>query len=476
MSLINKVLSDLEDRHAFPSLQPQSVLSDLRSAQEYAHTRGAGSRPVVGLGVLLMVVAAALLLGREPPPLPPVAKPFVVAPATAPMPAAAPRAERRVEPVAATELQLKLDSLPVPAAGTEPVPVPAAADAVAKLLNFDVASEGNAAAIRLVFNHPPRYSLHILEQPSRLLVQMPKIELSPLRDLDPAGLIDRLRFGGDHDVSKLIFDLNQPVEIAGARVVSGPGDVYRLEIRLSAAAAPQEAAAGIDRREETFASVPVAMPEAAPEPARTVVAPAMELVRHPLPGAGSAESDFQQGANAYRAGDMAAAIDHFHRAITAEPRHLQARRFLVTVLADQGDVDNARRFAEDGLGYDPRDPVLLRTLARIHFEQGDAGTALQVLARGQPALEDDPDYYALLAAILQRQAKHLEAADIYGRLLRFDPQRGVWWGGFGISMEALGRPVEARNAFERAQRDASAPANLRRYAAERVAAIRAQSG
>jgi MSHA biogenesis protein MshN len=210
---------------------------------------------------------------------------------------------------------------------------------------------------------------------------------------------------------------------------------------------------------------------AAPE-AEVVVAPAMEVVRRAPPQAGSAEKHFEQGAAAYRVGDMAAAIEFFHRAIAAEPGHLKARRFLVAVLLDQRDFESARRFAEEGLNHHARDPVLLRTLASVHFEQGDTDAALAVLSRNRPALKDDPDYYALMAAILQKQARHVEAAELYSSLLRLDPQRGVWWAGFGISLEALGRRAEAQGAFERVRADTSAPADLRRYATERIAAMR----
>jgi MSHA biogenesis protein MshN len=243
--------------------------------------------------------------------------------------------------------------------------------------------------------------------------------------------------------------------------------VHALEIRLGAAGRSEEAPADVDIMEGLIAEAMLAEPEAA----EVVVSPAMEVVRRSPPPAGSAETHFQQGAAAYRVGDMAAAIEFFHQAIAAKPDHLKARRFLVAVLVNQRDFESARGFAEEGLNHHARDPVLLRMLASIHFEQGDTDAAMAVLSRNRPALKDDPDYYALMAAILQKQTRHSEAADLYSSLLRLDPQRGVWWAGFGISLEALGRRAEARGAFERVQRDASAPMDLRRYATERIAAM-----
>jgi Tfp pilus assembly protein PilF len=371
----------------------------------------------------------------------------------------------------APELRLKLAVMDMQSAANAPAP---AADssvpfAKPKLLNVDVSSNGFEAAISLVFTSPPRYSLHVLEQPARLLVQMPRIDMSAqgVQPLAAVGLVKGLRFGGDNGTSKLIFDLDRPVEISSARMVPGPGDVYAMEIRLGAVGQEEEAPAAIDIMEGLATETVLAEPEA-----EVVVPPAMEVVRRTPPPTGSAEKHFQQGAAAYRVGDMAAAIDFFHRAIAAEPDHLKARRFLVAVLLDQRDFESARRFAEEGLNHHARDPVLLRTLASIHFEQGDTDAALAILSRNRPVLKDDPDYYALMAAILQKQARHSEAAELYSSLLRLDPQRGVWWAGFGISLEALGRRAEAQGAFERVRSDASAPADLRRYATERIAAMR----
>jgi MSHA biogenesis protein MshN len=475
MSLINRVLHDLEDRHAFLSMQPQSVLSDLRSAQDYAQNRNANNRFVLFLGVLLILGAAAVLIGRELP------APALLSAREIPEPKAraetrpAPAVEPAVTPKPAPirELHLKLDDLPVVAVTAAPAdaPVMSAPGPEPRLLNLEVTSDGYAAVINLLFDRPPRYSLHVLENPPRLLVQLPKIEMPPqsLRALPAAGLIEGLRIGGEGGTSKLIFDLKGPVEIADARITPGSGDVYRFEIRLSATQRPEDTILGLAEEIQVPDDVEPVIVQPATQPT-------MEVVRRAPPPTGSAEREFQAGAGAYRIGDMAAAIDYFHRAIVAEPGHLKARRFLVSILVQQGDLESAARYAEEGLRFHQQDPVLLRVLARIHFEQGDTDAALGVLARGHPALQDDPDYYALMAAILQKQAKHAESAELYGRLLQLDPQRGVWWAGLGISLEAIGRPTEARRAFERAQRDVSAPANLRSYSAERIAAIGGKSG
>src|SRR5690606_25018091 len=114
--------------------------------------------------------------------------------------------------------------------------------------------------------------------------------------------------------------------------------------------------------------------------------------------------------------------------------------------------------------------------ARILLQDGEAESALGILGRAAPPLESDPDYYALMAAALQQQGRHAQSAEIYNRLLRMDAAKGAWWAGFGVSLDALGRAREAVAAFRRAQRDSPVPAALRRYAAERIAALQGGAG
>ncbi len=64
---------------------------------------------------------------------------------------------------------------------------------------------------------------------------------------------------------------------------------------------------------------------------------------------------------------------------------------------------------------------------------------------------DRADYQAFLAALLQRDSRNKEAAELYLQALQKSPQTGIWWMGLGISLQAESRVPEAQEAFSRAK-------------------------
>jgi MSHA biogenesis protein MshN len=64
-----------------------------------------------------------------------------------------------------------------------------------------------------------------------------------------------------------------------------------------------------------------------------------------------------------------------------------------------------------------------------------------------PYVQTDFDFYAFLAALLQREGRHREAVDYYRTALRGVPGNGVWMMGLAISLRASNQAAEAREAF-----------------------------
>jgi MSHA biogenesis protein MshN len=67
-----------------------------------------------------------------------------------------------------------------------------------------------------------------------------------------------------------------------------------------------------------------------------------------------------------------------------------------------------------------------------------------------PYVQSDPEYYAFLAALLQREGRHRETVDYYRAALRTAPGNGLWLMGLGISLRATSQFAEARESFQRA--------------------------
>src|SRR5579885_3546730 len=94
----------------------------------------------------------------------------------------------------------------------------------------------------------------------------------------------------------------------------------------------------------------------------------------------------------------------------------------------------------------PRRPETATTSCstRVCCQTGETGKAIELLTRDAPSPADDPDYHALLAALLQRAGRHGDAIVSYRRLLSVRPQNGLWWMGLGISLSASGQRQQAR--------------------------------
>jgi MSHA biogenesis protein MshN len=122
-----------------------------------------------------------------------------------------------------------------------------------------------------------------------------------------------------------------------------------------------------------------------------------------------------------------------------------------TQLARQGRTAEARAVLQEALSRDARQPVLAMLLARMQAEQPDLAPAIATLQAALPAAASQPAYRALYAAILQRAGRHAEAAEQYSAAVQLAPANGVWWMGLGISLEAQGQALPAREAFQRAR-------------------------
>jgi MSHA biogenesis protein MshN len=108
---------------------------------------------------------------------------------------------------------------------------------------------------------------------------------------------------------------------------------------------------------------------------------------------------------------------------------------------------------------------------RALAQRGEAAAAAELLKRHANAGAGNAEYRGLHAAVLQRLTLHAEAAEEYRAALRLAPNASVWWLGLGISLEALGRTAQARDAFERA-RGGNLSAELAAFADQRIHALR----
>jgi MSHA biogenesis protein MshN len=163
-----------------------------------------------------------------------------------------------------------------------------------------------------------------------------------------------------------------------------------------------------------------------------------------------AEIAFRKGVAQIREGRANAAELDFRDALKQDPTHAGARQALLGLLLDSGRNNDAEQLLREALTINPHQPRHAMVLARLEVDRGDVTGAVNTMVGALPYVQSDPDFFAFLAALLQREGRHREAVDYYRTALRDVPGNGVWMMGLGISLRASNQAAEAREAFQRA--------------------------
>ena len=162
---------------------------------------------------------------------------------------------------------------------------------------------------------------------------------------------------------------------------------------------------------------------------------------------------------------------HLENALQLDPSLAEARRTLVGLLLDGKRNADAERVLQDGLGRDPKQPALAMLLARLQVERGALALALATLEKTLPFADRQADYHAFVAAVLQRQNRHKEAITHYQIALQLVPGDAVWWMGLGLSLQAVDRSEDARDAFKHAAGLHKLPPDLQAFVEQRYKSL-----
>ena len=164
-----------------------------------------------------------------------------------------------------------------------------------------------------------------------------------------------------------------------------------------------------------------------------------------------AESEFRKATGLLNQGRVAEAIDGYKSTLQQDAGHAAARQALVGLLLENRRIDEAQQFLQEGLSLNPDRSAYAMLLARIQVERGDLQGAHDLLSRHAGSAANNADYHAFDAAVLQRLGRHKEAVSGYQAALTLAPRAGLWWMGMGISLQADNRSAEALDAFRRAK-------------------------
>jgi MSHA biogenesis protein MshN len=214
-------------------------------------------------------------------------------------------------------------------------------------------------------------------------------------------------------------------------------------------AAPRKAAAPLP---------PVAKPAATPPPA--VNEGSIDKRPHGALANEAAENEYGKAIAALRRGANTEAMTALQTALRFDANHVSARQALLSLLVRQQRLAEAQAVAEEGLAVDPSQSGWAMAVARLQLEAGKLAEAADTLSRHARYADQNADYQAFYAILMQKQKRFKESVERYRTALALRPAESRWWYGLGMSLEADQQFPEARTAFLRAREAGNLPADL----------------
>lgn len=222
-------------------------------------------------------------------------------------------------------------------------------------------------------------------------------------------------------------------------------------------------------------TMPLAKRAAAP-PALKAVAPAVPDAN--LPGAvkqvslrQQAEAEFHKATVYMQQGRSIEAQAGLEAVLRMDAGFDAARHSLVSLLLESKRNTGAEQVLQEGLKIRPANSGYAMLLARLQVQRGELDQAIATLALTLPYAVQQADYQAFYAALLQRRARHKEAVEHYQVALKASPNSGVWLMGCGISLQALGKNDEAKEAFLRALSSKTLSAELQAFVQQKIKSL-----
>lgn len=163
-----------------------------------------------------------------------------------------------------------------------------------------------------------------------------------------------------------------------------------------------------------------------------------------------ADAEFRTAVALMKQGRNSEAQSAFEAALRLDTGHDAARQSLVSLLLDGKKWLEAELVLQDGLKNKPTNGGFAMLLARLQVQRNDLDLAVVTLENSLPYALQQAEYQAFYAALLQRKSRHQDAVEHYQVALKSAPNMATWLMGYGISLQALSRATEAKEAYQRA--------------------------
>ena len=450
MSLVNDMLRDLEARRAAPAERER--LFGLYAANETAAARRAG---FARLRRWLLVIAALLLAGIALALLPAWTSESV---------------ETQPEPV------------------TPIVP----ASASSRLLEVLPQNDGSRFVLQLLLDRAVSYQR--TDEGGSVSLQLSGVQLngearSGRIETQGQSLSWRVEAHGDQ-VKVLFVGLAERLQVRDRLETAGDRWQLWLEVPLNSERTEQEPSltlpvaepetpeeaslpewvtreAPANQPEPVIASTPKTAPAESPAPSASpsrATPLASNIGRH-------TPSALEQARQALHDGDHPRAIRELQALHEAQPKDPQVVRWLARAYLAVGETQTLLAWLPAQLQARPFDSELRELLARAQLQGGDNLGAITTLRENPPELFQHTAYHALLAALYQQVEDWTASAAIYRQLVAARPDQASWQLGLAISLEQLDQPTQASGHYQMALQGQGLDESARRFASERAASL-----
>ena len=438
MSLINKMLKDLETRQSAPKggQSPEDLYRDLRPVRRRRRPYRALA---LSVGVILAVTATTTLLfasGHWDSSLLPTkiaqwagtaaqdASPTNVVQAKHEDTKPAKAVTTTVEP-----LQTSVVDTSLPATSTKTADISVTQESLPNQESKPVKVEANAKAV--IKKKPEIKAKATTKTKTKTTIKRAAQKKKPKKELTPKKVV--------------LEEKERPAEIQPKVMV--------------ASAKPSMAGPSLNAVSEE--EVPTGVSERG----------AVERKLRTLTPADQAEEAYREGVQSLQQNHVDEAQEKLRFAVATDPQHVEARELLAGLLMQRGGLVEAEPLLNDGLATNPEHYRFAQLLARIHIQRGAGDKALALLEKAQPYAKTDAEFFGFLAALYQRAGQHENAIKAYSRAVTINPQQSHWWLGLGISFEAKSNWKAAYQAYRRAVAARGLNRKLGRYARERLASV-----
>lgn len=193
----------------------------------------------------------------------------------------------------------------------------------------------------------------------------------------------------------------------------------------------------------------------------------MSVSKVRLSPAKRAKKAYDQGKENAKDGLIKEAIENYRQAMRYKPDHQQARAELAAMYYGRNMTFEALNVLDGGLEIAPGNVGWSLLAAKIHYKRTNYSAAYAYLQLPVDTF-DNIEYMALRATTSYKLKEYQSSKEAYERLTIADSGNGRWWLGLGTTYEATGQSIEAVRAYRKSLRLSNISSSSRQFVMSRL--------